>query len=244
MQVRYQVLATDFDGTIARDGSVADAVVDGLQRLKATGRRLVLVTGRELPDLQNACPALGIFDRVVAENGGVLFAPETRNERVLGGAPHDELVRMLQDEGVRPLSTGRVVIATGENQQWRVLRSIQRLGLAVQIVPNRDSLMVLPASVDKASGLHEALAELLVPPQKVVGVGDAENDLVFLRMCGCSVAVADALPLVKARVDLLTSQPNGEGVLELIDNLIASDLAAPDARLKQRNGFRPQTLVQ
>ena len=49
--MRYVALACDYDGTIAHDGAVADSLVDALARLKDSGRRLLLVTGRELDDL-------------------------------------------------------------------------------------------------------------------------------------------------------------------------------------------------
>ncbi len=58
--------------------------------------------------------------------------------------------------------------------------------------------MVLPAGVNKASGLAAALARLQLSPLNVVGIGDAENDHAFLRACGCAVAVANALLMVKA----------------------------------------------
>jgi HAD superfamily hydrolase (TIGR01484 family) len=46
--MRYYILATDYDGTIAKDERVAPEVVEALKRLKASGRKLILVTGREL----------------------------------------------------------------------------------------------------------------------------------------------------------------------------------------------------
>ena len=46
--MRFYCLATDYDGTIAHDGVVAATTIAALERLKASGRRLVLVTGREL----------------------------------------------------------------------------------------------------------------------------------------------------------------------------------------------------
>ena len=74
----FTALATDYDGTIATDGVTPPETVEALKRFKATGRRLILVTGRELPDLQRVFPELEIFDRVVAENGGLLYGPATR----------------------------------------------------------------------------------------------------------------------------------------------------------------------
>ena len=84
--------------------------------------------------------------------------------------------------------------------------------------------MVLPAGIDKASGLGAALAEMGLSSDKVVGVGNAENDLAFLRLCGCSAAVANALPAVKGQVNIVLQCDHGTGVTELIDALVKDDL--------------------
>ena len=92
--------------------------------------------------------------------------------------------------------------------------------------------MILPSGVNKASGLKAALKELGLLTQNAVGVGDAENDDLFLRACECSVAVANAIPLLKEQVDIVTTKANGEGVRELIEQLVTHDLK--DYSLKPR----------
>jgi hydroxymethylpyrimidine pyrophosphatase-like HAD family hydrolase len=82
--------------------------------------------------------------------------------------------------------------------------------------------MVLPASVNKATGLSAALEELELSPQDVVGVGDAENDEAFLAMCGCGVAVANALDSLKAVATHVTAGENGVGVQEVIESMISA----------------------
>jgi HAD superfamily hydrolase (TIGR01484 family) len=51
--MRYHALACDYDGTIAHEGRVDDETIAALGRLRDTGRRLILVTGRELQDLES-----------------------------------------------------------------------------------------------------------------------------------------------------------------------------------------------
>jgi hypothetical protein len=85
--------------------------------------------------------------------------------------------------------------------------------------------MVLPSGVNKASGLGAALAECGLSAHNVVGIRDAENDHAFLRTCGCSVAVANALDSIKAEADLVTGGARGDGVREVIERLVESDLA-------------------
>ena len=49
--MRYFALATDYDGTLAEDGKVSAHTVRALKKLRESGRRVLLVTGRELDDL-------------------------------------------------------------------------------------------------------------------------------------------------------------------------------------------------
>ena len=57
------------------DGRVAPSTLKALDLLAQSGRKLVLATGRELPDLQQVFPELERFAMVVAENGALLYEP-------------------------------------------------------------------------------------------------------------------------------------------------------------------------
>lgn len=245
--MRYHVLATDYDGTLAHDGRLDEATIAALYRLRAGGRRLVMVTGRELDDLQRVCPELELFDFVVAENGGLLYRPADRSERPLGEPPPAAFVEALQARGVAPLSVGRCIVATWEPHDTTVLEVIRELGLELQIIFNKGAVMVLPSGVNKASGLRAALAELGISTHNVVGIGDAENDHAFLSCCAVAVAVANALPMLKERADWVTAGARGAGVVELIDAMLADDLAALEPRLHRhhlRLGARPDGTEQ
>lgn len=83
----FLALAADFDGTLAESGSVEAETMQALREFRETGRQLLLVTGRELVDLKHAFPELGVFDRIVAENGAVIYDPATSGVRVIAPAP-------------------------------------------------------------------------------------------------------------------------------------------------------------
>ena len=233
--MRYIALACDYDGTIAADGLVDPSTLKSLQQLRESGRRLILVTGRELPDLLRVLPHIDVFDRVVAENGALVYCPDTRTETALGPPPRPEFVESLRRRGVTPLSVGRVIVATWEPQQEVVLEAIRELGLELQVIFNKGAVMVLPSGVNKATGLTSALESLHLSPHNCVGIGDAENDHAFLSLCECSVAVANALPALKAAATLVTSGTRGAGVSELVDRLLATDLDELDDRLSTRH---------
>ena len=217
-----RAMALDYDDTLAEDGVVEPAVLDGLERLKASGRRLVLVTGREIDDLVRVFPALAVFDRVVGENGAVLYHPETHESIALAAPPREDFIARLRREHVTPLSVGQVIVATRAPHEARVVDAIRALDLNLVVIRNKGAVMVLPAGINKGTGLREALGHLQIPPQDVVGVGDAENDFDLLAACGYGVAVANALPALAQRADMVTRSPGGHGVLELIDGLFAS----------------------
>lgn len=225
-------LATDYDGTLAHDGAVAEATVKSLEHFKRSGRKLILATGRELPDLERVFSRLDLFDRVVAENGALLFNPATKKETPLAPPPSGKFVAALQAKGVAPLSVGRSIVATWEPNQETVLEVIRELGLELQIVFNKGAVMVLPAGVNKASGLKAALDDLGLSAHNVVAVGDAENDHAFMRASAYAVAVANALPAVKDTADLVTKGARGAGVVELIELVTKKDADAFGTALK------------
>jgi HAD superfamily hydrolase (TIGR01484 family) len=231
--MRYLALACDYDGTLAHDGRVSEATLSALERLRASGRKLILVTGRELDDLRSVFSAIHLFDRVVAENGAVLYRPGSRDEKILGVKPPEAFVQRLARRGVQPLSVGRVIVATRHPHETVVLETIQELGLELQVIFNKGAVMVLPAGTNKATGLAAALQELELSAHNVVGVGDAENDHAFLASCECAVAVANAIPMLKERADLVTRGDHGAGVIELVDRLLGDDLSAVEGRLER-----------
>jgi HAD superfamily hydrolase (TIGR01484 family) len=226
----FIALAADYDGTLALHGQVDLATRHALGEVRSSGRKLILVTGRDLPDLERAFDALDLFDLVVAENGGLLFCPATQEEIPLAEPPPTALVDRLRELGVQPLSVGRTIIATWEPNQGVILEAIRDLNLEQHIVFNKGAVMVLPSGVNKASGLTEALKRLHLSPHNVIGIGDAENDIAFLSACGCAVAVNNALPTVKAKADFVVAD-HGMGVIELARMLTDDDLASARPRV-------------
>ena len=235
--MRYHLLATDYDATLATDGKVAVETVAALNDVRATGRRIVLVTGRDLDDLIAVHPDLAIFERVVAENGALLYRPATKERRRLAEPPPPALLAALRQRGVAPLSVGEVIVATREPNETAVLEAIRELGLELQVIFNKGAVMILPAGVNKASGLTAALEELKISPHNVVGVGDAENDHSFLKLCERSAAVAGALPAIRDTADHVLEGDAGAGVRELAAELVEHDLEATRSPDRQQLEF-------
>jgi HAD superfamily hydrolase (TIGR01484 family) len=232
--MRYHVLAADYDGTLAHHGRIEDATWNALRRLRDSGRKAIMVTGRELDELLALIPEPELFVRIVAENGALIYEPATKEIRTLAEPPPAQFVEELRARGVDRVSPGRVIVATWEPHQDTVLHVIRDLGLELQVIFNKGAVMVLPSGVNKATGLAAALAELGLSAHNAIGIGDAENDHALLMSCECGVAVSNALPALKDKADLVTTGDHGDGVIELIDQLVADDLAGAAGKLLRR----------
>ena len=255
--MRYRALATDYDGTLAEEGKVRRETLRALERLRKSGRRVILVTGRELEDLMRVCPDVGVFDEIVAENGALLYTPGSAAasrgdlpvaslgrgrsappgkpplECPLAKPPPPEFVAHLRQRGVSPISCGRIIVATWQPHESVVLDVIREMGLELEVIFNKGAVMVLPSGVNKAFGLARALAKHRLPAEATIGVGDGENDHSLLGACGLGVAVANAVPALKERADLVMVHPRGDGVIELVEELLKGDL--DDAETKEED---------
>jgi HAD superfamily hydrolase (TIGR01484 family) len=233
--MRYLALVTDYDDTLATGGAISNVVAEGLERLRTSGRHVLLATGRRLDDLLAICPYVDLFSYVVAENGALLYEPKSRDTTLLADPMPDRFLRAVQEAHIAPLEIGRVILATRVPNQDRMLQIIQELGLELKITFNRSAVMVLPTGTNKASGTKHALRKLGMSPHEIVAIGDSENDHSLLQLAECPVAVANALDALKDIAAIVTKAPAGEGVVELIDELVANDLEHVDARLIHRH---------
>ncbi len=233
--MRYLALCTDYDGTLAHHGLLDKPTIAALEDFRESGRKLIMVTGREIADLEKVCHRLDLFELVVAENGATIYRPATKEERSLVDPPSERFVAELKRRGVDRISVGKCIVATWQPHEKVVLETIRDLGLELQVIFNKGAVMVLPSGINKAAGLKAALAEVDISPHNTVGVGDAENDHAFLTLCEFSAAVSNALPAVKETADLVLKQDHGTGVTELIREILADDLTSRASLLKRHD---------
>jgi len=233
--MQYLAVAFDYDGTLAHDGTVSSAVIAMLRKLKASGRRLIMVTGRHLEDLLRIFPESEMFDLLVVENGALLYNPQTREEKSLTEPANKDLIELMAKVPVEPLVVGRCIIATREPYHTQTLDAVQKLGLELQVIFNKGAVMVLPSGVDKATGLMQALDELGLSPHNVVGAGDAENDHAFLSICRMSVAPQNSLPSVKERVNYITKKSHGDGMIEMIEQLLKDEFKSLSVEIRKES---------
>ena len=94
------VLALDLDGTIATKDQVSKKTWEALDRAKSAGISVLLVTGRRL----HALLELGPFDKlckaIVAENGAIVYLPNSDIVFRPFGILPDDFLSQLSSSGI------------------------------------------------------------------------------------------------------------------------------------------------
>lgn len=200
-------LAVDYDRTLTDPAlRLSRDAVDALAALRRAGKRVVVVSGRELAFLDRQVGH--VADAIVAENGCILLHAGAR--RGLAGVDarlHEALGRL----GI-PVERGEVLVSAARTHADALRATLAEAGIDAELVLNRDRVMVLPRGVDKALGALAALEALGVPPERAAAAGDGENDLPLLRALGFGIAVGNAVPELKAAADAVARGFGGDGL--------------------------------
>lgn len=84
---------------------------------------------------------------------------------------------------------------------------------------------------DKAAAVRDFGTRHELALAEVCFIGDDVNDVPALEICGLAVTPADAQSVAAAKASMVTTRPGGGGsVREVIDSLLAGDLADQVAR--------------
>jgi hydroxymethylpyrimidine pyrophosphatase-like HAD family hydrolase len=221
MYCYFRAIAVDYDGTLTERQRPSDSVLASVRATRGKGMKVLLMTGRILEELRADFPAVDDeFDAIIGENGAVLWTP-AGGERALAEPVARGLDAGLLAAGV-PYRRGRVIVATDARYDQLVLEQITSRRLECQLTYNRGALMILPPGLSKGIGLFEALGELGISHHNTVGIGDAENDHSLLEFCELGVAVANAVPSLQERADIVLRETDGEGVKAFLDGPIIS----------------------
>ena len=125
---------------------------------------------------------------------------------------------------------------TFHTQDGYGIRCLLRAGIEVGVITGRRSgavsarmselgvRHVIQGCREKLGVLEQLLANLGIAPEACAFVGDDEPDLAPMQYVGTAIAVANAVPAVKARAHRVTDAAGGHGaVREVCDWLLAAN---------------------
>lgn len=153
--MKLSVVALDYDGTIAENGTMHDEVTAVVSELRRRGITVVIVTGRRLCDLRAAVGDLRCVDAVIAENGAVFAVPGSGHSTPFGLPPPAHFFETLEQRDI-PYARGECVVETEARFAEPILRAIRDLELPLVLAFNRGRLMVMPQGISKATGLRDS----------------------------------------------------------------------------------------
>ena len=218
-------IVVDIDGTMSRaDRSIEGRVIDALHGWDGP---VVVATGKAFPYPVGLCDFIGIPVRVIAENGGVVYADGTLDihgdaeapwraaERVeaagydLGWDPADLVNRWRETEVAVSPDVPREVVD----------EAAQAEGL--EVVDSGFAYHVKSPAVSKGRALR-AVAELLdLEPADFAAIGDSANDVATFEVAGEAYAVANAAPEAVAAADTVLAGSYADGLLEALSAIAA-----------------------
>ena len=216
--MQRMLIALDVDGTLFDGSTVAVEAVTVLQRARADGHVLVIVSGRRWESLPDVIPTvLPLFHMVVCEEGGVMVDVATGAMTLLAPGLDPALVLALREAGVPSLDVGHVVVGAPTSHSATVLAVRDRLRSDRLLVTNKGSVALVPHGHDKATGLRAVVADLGAGDLPILAVGDAANDLPMFAIATFAMAVANVDDAVRASGVELTAGAAGVGVAEALE---------------------------
>jgi N-acylneuraminate cytidylyltransferase len=147
---------------------------------------------------------------------------------------------VMTDNRVWVDQDGREMVAANRSDSLGLSRmrlaGVEAMVLSREVNPvvaarcQKINLPFIQGERDKAKALTELLKERNISPEQVVYVGNDINDLPCFPIVGCAVAVADALPEVRAQADLVLSQRGGHGAVREICDMIYQQIQERNKR--------------
>jgi len=218
-------LVLDIDGTLTRADGEPGIDPRVFEPLREWPEPVVIATGKAFPFPVALSQFVGLPERVIAENGGIVYA-EGEASVVGDRAGAEAAVAALRDRGY-DLGWGDPDLVN----RWRETEIAANLDVpeqplrevaaehGLEVVDTGYAYHIKDPEITKGDGL-EAVAELLgLDPSAFVAVGDSENDVSTFGVAGESYAVANADDAALAAAGHVTEGVHAAGTLEVLDRL-------------------------
>ena len=97
------------------------------------------------------------------------------------------------------------------------LEKLNKIGLTKS---GENNLEVMNTNVSKGMALDYLCEKLNTPRERVIAIGDNENDISMLQFAGLGVAMGNASDYVKSKADYVTLTNDEDGVANIIEKFI------------------------
>jgi phosphoglycolate phosphatase (TIGR01487 family) len=213
------------DGTITdRQRRISLPAIACIRDLVERGVEVVLASGNTACFLDALARVVGTSGTIIAENGGVYrigFAGDLHVEgnRSTATAAYRVLEEHFRRKRVTLEPYGEQYrfsdVAFARTVKPEEVREVMR-NLGVKVLDTGFAIHLQEKGISKGLTLRRLAADMGIPVEEFLAVGDSENDLEMIEAAGVGVAVANARGEVKAASDYVTEKGDGEGFVEAV----------------------------
>lgn len=214
---RPKAIVIDIDGTLTNKKRELNCeAVKALRKLKIP---VILATGNISCFARTTAKLIGVPEILICENGGVVCYED--EEIVLGDKNKCiRAVKILEKHF-------KIELLDDEYRKSEVcLRRTFSISEAKKILPKDVRIVdtgfayhIIDVNVNKGRALKFIADKLGIDVKDFVAIGDSENDIEMLEVAGFGIAVANANIELKKIANMVTSKPNGDGVVEALEFL-------------------------
>ncbi|MFN4133236.1 MAG: phosphoglycolate phosphatase [Candidatus Hadarchaeales archaeon] len=223
-----KILAVDIDGTITFDDRRLDlAAVEALRRAEASGMKVVLATGNIAEFAEAACVLIGTSGGFIAEDGGIVFDWETKEEILLGG-------RKEAEKGIIALREAFPWVVETRNSPKRLTgltiernistedaqKIFSERGLNLVAVDSGFAIHIKEPEINKGNALALLAVRKNIGMAEIAAIGDGPNDVEMLGRAGLSFAVGNSSEDARRIATYHLEESYGKGVAKAVEILL------------------------
>ena len=210
--LKIKCLVLDFDRTLVNPSNpeLDEKLKESLIRLRSRNIKLIIASGRALDFMLDFKTKNPIWDAIVAENGAIVYFPQTRNTIRINEVDGKRICGVFSNARF-PADIRDSTVSVKRRYERRIRQILDSDGIEANIERNVDDIMIMPRNVNKKAGIRMALGELGIEPKSCAFFGDSENDISMFTFPGLTVAMKKAHPELKKQADevLRTDIPQG-----------------------------------
>jgi 3-deoxy-D-manno-octulosonate 8-phosphate phosphatase KdsC-like HAD superfamily phosphatase len=240
-----RVVLVDIDGVLT-PGEGATAQPGLLDRVASwndaaaidpTIPAISLCSGRQAPYVELLAQLIHAFLPCLFEHGAGMLEPRAFRftfNPAMGPAPW-RAVAALREAIDGLVSSGRAFVQPGKEATLTLYPlppmtvgeltaaaedAAAQAGSTFRVTANIRGVELRPPGIDKGAGARWLAEHLGIRLRSFAGVGDADDDLTFLRVVGYPAAPANASSSVRSTARYVATRPFGDGLLEILQHLV------------------------
>ena len=239
---KIKVIAVDVDGTITdKDRKICISAIEAIRSAEELGIPTIIVTGNIFFYAYATAILIGATGGIVAENGGVISEPDEEGVekiKVLGDFKKTQKafdylksvltnnnnnnngnqIQMVDDSDSR-LSEIAIYRTIDEKVLKNLLKESKE-DFDVEVYDTQFAIHITDKNINKGTSLGIVAKKHGFNVDEILAIGDSENDIEFLKVCGLKIAVANADENLKKIADYVCENKYGDGVKEAIEKFI------------------------